>query len=464
MLREESDRPVPPRAQPDADVIVIGAGVAGLEAAQRLERAGVDVLVVEARPRVGGRIETHRPAGWPTPLEAGAEFMHGRPRALVRALAAARARTLEVGGRHDLFRDGTNHSAGAAWREALGWLERLPDEDVSFAALMRRPPFRGLRTEVRTLLRNFVEGFNAADARRISVRGLNRQTAASAAEQGDRAFRLPNGYDALPLHLARRLSANGRLRLATVAARVRWDARGVEVRVRGLHGGASADLRAHAVLVTVPLGVLQARPPAAGTLDFVPALPRATRSAIDRLATGNVVKLALRFRHALGEGPFAPVAKDARFVHVPGAPIPTWWVPIRHEDRCLTGWAAGPAADRFAARYTGAGAGDRRLAAGLAGLARGLGTTPAALRSSLVDARVFDWAIDPFARGAYSWLPVGGLDAPAALARPVGGRLFFAGEATDTTGDPGTVHGALGTGTRAAAQILKARAEAWGGA
>jgi monoamine oxidase len=464
MLIQESDRPVPPRADPDADVIVIGAGVAGLEAAQRLERAGLAVLVVEARPRVGGRIATHRPAGWPTPLEAGAEFVHGRPRALVQALVAARARTLEVSGRHDLFRDGSNRSAGAAWGEAFGWLNRLPDEDVSFDSLLRRPAFRRLSREVRTLLRNFVEGFNAADARRISVRGLNRQTAASAAEEGSRAFRLPNGYDALPLHLAHALSAAGRLRLATVVTRVRWDARGVAVRARGLHGGAPFELRAHAALVTVPLGVLQARPPAPGALAFVPALPGATRRAIARLATGNVVKLVVRFRHALGEGPFAPVSKHARFVHVPGAPVPTWWVPIRREDRCLTGWVAGPAADRFAARYTGPDAPERRLAAGLTGLARGLGTARAALEGSLEDARVFDWAADPFARGAYSWLPVGGLDAPAALAAPVGDRLFFAGEATDTGGDPGTVHGALATGTRAAGQILRARAKSWGGA
>jgi monoamine oxidase len=63
---------------------------------------------------------------------------------------------------------------------------------------------------------------------------------------------------------------------------------------------------------------------------------------------------------------------------------------------------------------------------------------------------------DPWSRGAYSWIPVGGLDAPAALAAPVAGRLFFAGEATDLSGEPGTVHGALASGTRAAAEIVAA--------
>src|SRR5262249_32014104 len=98
--------------------------------------------------------------------------------------------------------------------------------------------------------------------------------------------------------------------------------------------------------------------------------------------------------------------------------------------------------------------------AALAGLARALGAAPDALLAAVEDAHVFDWADDPFARGAYSWIPVGGLDAPAALAAPLAGRLFFAGEATDTAGDPGTVHGALAPGARAAAQIAEARTRA----
>jgi monoamine oxidase len=76
--------------------------------------------------------------------------------------------------------------------------------------------------------------------------------------------------------------------------------------------------------------------------------------------------------------------------------------------------------------------------------------------AAVEDARVFDWSADPWARGAYSWIPVGALDAPAALAMPLAGRLFFAGEATDLVGDPGTVHGAMTTGERAAGEIVAA--------
>ncbi|HXJ22286.1 MAG TPA: FAD-dependent oxidoreductase [Polyangia bacterium] len=437
-------------ARDQADVIVIGAGVSGLEAARRLLKGGLSVIVLEARPRIGGRIDTRRPAGWPGPIEAGAEFVHGRPLPLVSALEASDAPPLELKPRFMMARRGTVSTSSAAWHRALAFMDRLPDEDVSFTEVMRRPEFRrALDREARGMLLSYVEGFNAADARRISVKGLNRQTEASEEEQGDRIFRVPGGYDALPEHLARPLADRpGALRVATVVRRVRWGGAGVVVETRSLWGGALPPLRARAALVTVSLGVLKARPPAAGAISFTPALPPAKRRAIARLAIGEVVKVVARFRSRLGSGVFAAVPADATFMRLSGAPVPTWWVAAPLPSNCLVGWTAGPAADRLRARGA-----DAVVPAALRGLAAAVGAPARALAADLEDVRVFDWASDPFARGAYSWVPVGGLDAPAALATPVGDRLYFAGEASDVGGDPGTVHGALATGTRAAHQI-----------
>jgi monoamine oxidase len=432
----------------DADVVVIGAGVSGLEAARRLDRAGLTVLVVEARPRVGGRIDTHRLVGWPAPVEAGAEFVHGRPPLLLKRLASARARLVELKPKHELARHGHVRAGGRAWEQAQRWMGRLPDRDVPFDATLKGWSRRGQpRPEVRALLRGFVEGFNAADARRVSTRALRQQTEASEAEQGERLFRVRDGYDALPAALARPLSARGRVLvgLAVTVVRLREDR--VEVVTRGAFGGPRRALRARAVLVTVPVAVLRA-----GGIEFVPPLPRAKRDAIARLAMGRVVKVLVRFRGPLGSGPLSRIPPQTGFLHLPRAAIPTWWVPVPAPPNCLVGWVAGPAADRFCARHRDAAT---RVLAATRALASHVRVAPGELQRFIEDALVFDWGEDPLARGAYSWVPRGAVDAPAALAVPVADRLFFAGEATDLAGDTGTVHGALATGVRAANEILR---------
>ena len=437
----------------DADVIVVGAGVAGLEAAHRLMRARLRVIVVEARPRLGGRIDTQRLPGWPAVVEAGAEFVHGRPRNLMRALRAARARLGGHPQRHTRARHGDLRGAEQAWMQAMSVIDDLPSEDVSVMEVLGRPQFaRRLSPAARDMVIGFVEGFNASDARRVSARGLVEQAEATEAEGGDATHRVLEGYDRLLQHLAAPLAREaGALRLATIVTDVRWDGNGVDVGTRGALGGPPARLRGRAALITLPLGVLQAPPSAPAAVRFVPALPRTKRSAIERLAMGNVIKIVLRLRQPVGMGVFAPFGRDMSFVHLGRAPMPTWWVPRPFPPTMLVGWVAGRRADAFAARFRTA---DTRLRAALGGLAHALGSNAGAVTAAVEDARVFDWGADPWSRGAYSWIPVGGLDAPAALAAPLAGRLFFAGEATDTVGDPGTVHGAMTTGTRAAAEIV----------
>jgi len=448
------------RADRDADVVVVGAGVAGLEAAQRLVRARLSVLVLEARPRTGGRIDTQRLSSWPAQIEAGAEFVHGRPPNLMRALAAARARVVPHPQRHERGRRGGVGGAERLWEQAQAVLEDLPDEDVAVADVLRRPEFaRRLSPRARDMLIGFVEGFNASDARRVSTRSLVEQAEATEAEGGDALHRVRDGYDRLLRHLAAPVARRaGALRLATVVTDVRWRGPGVDVGVRGALGGAASRVRARAALITVPLGVLQAARGQIGAIRFVPALPRTKRLAIDRLAMGNVIKVVLWLRQPVGTGALAPLGRDMSFLHLGDAAVPTWWVPRPLPPTLLVGWVAGRRADEFARRYRDERA---RLRAAVHGLARATGIGSDDLTAAIADARVFDWGADPWARGAYSWIPVGGLDAPAALGAPIDGRLFFAGEATDTSGDPGTVHGAMKTGTRAAEQIVAALRPRW---
>jgi len=439
------------------DVIVVGAGVAGLTAARQLVRARLSVAVLEARPRIGGRIDTQRLPGWPAPVEAGAEFVHGRPPILIRALAEAHARVGVHRQRHERPRrgGGAEDNAREAWMQAQAFVDELPHEDVAVMDVLRRPAAaRRLSAAAREMVISFVEGFNAADVTRVSARGLAEQAEATEASGGDATHRVLDGYDCLPHHLAAPLERRpGALRVSTIVTDVRWGGAGVDVGTRAALGGPPARLRGRAAVITLPLGLLQAPPSASGAVRFVPALPPAKRSAIRRLAMGTVIKVVLRLREPVGAGVFAPFGREMSFVHLGRAAVPTWWVPRPFPPTMLVGWVAGRRATAFASRF---GTPEARLHAALGGLARGLKTSTGAVAAAIEDAHVFDWGADPWSRGAYSWIPVGGLDAPAALAAPLRGRLFFAGEATDLVGDPGTVHGAMMSGERAAAEIVAA--------
>src|SRR5215471_4619810 len=186
------------RPSRDADVIVVGAGVAGLEAAARLLRARLRVIVLEARPRIGGRVDTQRLAGWPAPVEAGAAFVHGRPPNLIDAFRVARAPRGGHRQRHERARRCNAAGAEKAWRQVMSVIDDLLDEDVAVMDVLRRPQFaRRLSPAARAMMIGFVEGFNAADATRVSARSLLEQAEASAAEGGNTTLRPLDGYDSL---------------------------------------------------------------------------------------------------------------------------------------------------------------------------------------------------------------------------------------------------------------------------
>jgi monoamine oxidase len=398
------------------DVVVIGAGVAGLAAARELRRAGRSVAVLEARDRAGGRIHTLRLPGWPVPIEAGAEFVHGRPPTLLRLLGRA---PREVRGSYYLAGLRKGDALWERVHEKLGSIPSLRERSVADA-------FRTLRWRLRTsdeerwMAAAFVEGFNAAPLERASVKSITQQTAFAEKIGGYRIARLPRGYHRLVQRLERGLPVE----LHSPVEEVRWTRGRVLVRT------ARASYQAERALITLPLGVLQEN-----AVRFDPPLPRWKTEAISALAMGKVVKTALLF-----DEPLWP--EDLAFLLVRGAPVPTFWRPLPSRAPVLIGWAASHNAE--ALRGRGA----------VAAAVRSLRDALPGKRVKPIDAQVFDWQRDRWSRGAYSWVPVGALKQQRALAAAVDDTLFFAGEATHFEGACGTVHGALDTGLRAAREIL----------
>ncbi len=409
------------------DSIVVGAGIAGLAAARALAEAGRRVLILEAGDRIGGRMDTRRVPGLDAPVELGAEFIHGRPPELLALLAEAGLHTYEAEGEQVCFLDGRLGGCpddGGAWSLLDGMAEETMD--LTCEAYLARS---GASEADKARIRDYVEGFNAADSTRIGIRGLARQQAAEDAIEGGRNARVTAGYGALAEYVrGRAVAAGAELLLDTPVSVVEWQPGTVTVTANGRHR------RARRLVCAVPLGVLQAR-----AVRFLPE-PQAALRAAASLDPGTVQRMVLQLRAR----PWTARHPRMHFLFAQGEHPPTYWTTAPRQTPLLTCWTGGPRA----LRTPGVAALERSARASLA---RIFGTAPEVER-----AHFHDWMADPCTRGAYSWAPAGAADAAAALAEPVEGTLHFAGEHTDITGHPGTVHGALRSGLRAARQALEA--------
>lgn len=425
----------PAQAAPEgaSRVIVIGAGLAGLAAAQALSRRGARVLVLEARNRAGGRIQTSRL--WPdAPADLGASWIHGVNGNPLTALAqAAGARTLAT--RSDsaqlfvapgLAAQGVSDD-GAHWAAAL--IARAQaraqeaQSDLSLrAAINRVIPSGGLSPVRAAQLAHHLAGAYeqeyAGSAEALSAWW----TGEDAAFGGEDAL-FPGGYDRLIAHLADGLD----IRLGAPVAHVRWEGPGVELEL-----GSGERLAADRVIVTVPLGVLKA-----GGLRFTPDLPADKQAAITRLGMGDIAKLFLRF-----EAPFWPTDVDWLEYLKPDPGRWSQWVNLAGAGApVLLGFAGADSARQVEALD------ERALIAEASTTLRDMfgSATPAP-----VAAQRTRWSADIHSGGAYSFYAVGSSPADRqALARPeADGALRFAGEACSTA-YYGTAHGAFLSGQAA---------------
>jgi monoamine oxidase len=386
------------------------------------------------------------------PIELGAEFVHGRAEEVTQIAKAANLPVHEIEGLR-VDTSGTRlRRLDDFWERLDSVMRRLPDRrenDSSFADFLRDRPGGRTLARNRRLAEEFVEGFHAADIERISAVSLHEAGSPGDDEREQRLGRVIDGYDSVIDWLAK--PVHERIRTGHPVRSIDWgDSRFVQLTTT-----AGASVRARASIVTVPVGVLQAPEGEAGALHFDPPLDM-KRSALAGLAMGCVTRVVLLFREA--------VWAEDRFVSRVGLPadlltflqgastdFPVWWTAYPRRIPLMTGWCGGP----HAAALSGLPLAELTHRA-VRSLSVHLRVSAARLERLLLGAWSHDWNRDQYARGAYSYQVVGGADAVSTLARPVAGRLFFAGEATDTEGATGTVHGAIASGQRAAQQVKRA--------
>ncbi|HTV09225.1 MAG TPA: NAD(P)/FAD-dependent oxidoreductase [Candidatus Aquilonibacter sp.] len=438
-------------ATPQPEVLILGAGMAGLAAARSLLEQGIGVCVLEARDRVGGRIHTLQTAEGV--VELGAEFVHGRPPELWSLIEEAEAKTAQRGG--SMLRESPD---GELCED-----DRMEDGDLfdpleQLASLQSDATFADWLTtskvpqQQRPALRGYVEGFNAADANRISAMSLGIQQKAEDSIEGDRAWHVLGGYSGLATFLANRVhELGGEIRLNCAVRSVDWTPGDVKVETP------AGVISAPRCIVALPLGVLQ-QINREGCIRFNPE-PQALVHA-RRLAMGTAERFTMVFReHWWERSPRLNTKALHRmsFLFTSGRTPPVWWTSNPEFEALpkLTGWAGGPRAQALAGR-SAAELGD----AACRELSEVFTLPEQVVRDALIATHRHDWSTDPFSRGAYSYVPAGALDAPSNMARPEAATLFFAGEHTDITGHWGTVHAALRSGLRAAKQIQLAFFEA----
>lgn len=426
-----------------ADVIVVGAGISGLTAAYDLRREGVNVIVIEARDRIGGRVWTNTTA-LEVPIDLGASFIHHAEESPLTPFCRRHHIATVVTPFDDIkmfLPDGMAVSpeqtdeAVAHFVVIVGALEVLagirqaegrPDIPLSKAieiVLKELPPLTDEQKVLFGLAQSwFVRAATGAEPDQIS---LYATLSALGVGKRDRAF--PGGYVQVANVLAKRLD----IRLAHVVEEI--DHSGAKVKVKTDRGVFTAD---H-VVVTLPIGVLQS-----DMVRFTPALPRAKHNAIAAARLGVVNKLFLQFdeqfwdvdpvllMHASEPQNRWPVFLN--FQKVVGKPI------LMAFNSAEFGLATESLSQQALVRR----------ALGVLRAMYGEGNVPeptGAARSR--------WASDPYARGSYPFFPLGSrFDDRAVIAAPVRKRLFFAGDGT--RGEDAEVRGAFSSGQRAASEVL----------
>lgn len=439
----------------DERVAIIGAGVSGLAAAKCLVDAGLEVTILEARDRIGGRVWTSEAPGLSVPVELGAEFLHGQTDDIDEIAAPEGLRVIDIAGRRWRSERGRLTVMDDFWERLDRVMRRLDEErarDRAFADALSS--MRSARPDDRQLALQYVEGFHAADPFSISERSL----AEGGSPRGDvrerRIRRVLEGYGAIVEALARTL--RDRVRLNAEVTSIRWRRGAVDVRHVDRASGASSSTTADAAIVTLPLGVLQSAAGSEGAVEFEPAVPSIERNAT-RLCMGHVMKVILQLDEPFWAGEdFAQHAGDDRFdtlsfLHSRDVvAFPVWWTPYPVRAPMLVGWRGGPVA-RELSRLTR----DAVIARAIESLAAIVGMRARSISRRVAAAFVHDWTNDPYSRGAYSYVGVGGNNAAKMLARPVERTLFFAGEHADREGRNGTVHGAIASGREAAGSLLR---------
>lgn len=420
------------------DIVVIGAGAAGLMAAWELAQTGRKTAVIEARDYIGGRAHTITDHNFDLPVELGAEFVHGELELTQMLLKKAGVKQYTVN--------------GDIWQNEDKQLEEQKDFIEDYSSLNKK--FKEIKEDIpveefikkhlqgkefeeaRFTLKNYVEGYYAADTKKASTFALREELNTSS----DKQYRVEGGYVKLIDYLYQQCVGKGvQFFLFNPAKEIRWKQEAVDVTTEHNH------FTSKKILVTVPVGVLQSE-----RIRFFPSIPEKTNAA-KKLGFGPVIKTMLQFDEAFWKKKEFTQQKDLKklsFIFSKAA-IPTWWTYYPKEAAMLTGWSGGPHAEEIKDLSN-----EEILQKALESLSEIFNVSVNLLHLKLKGWHIANWVNDPFSCGGYSYEVVNGKEIRQIIKEPVDKTIFFAGEGLYDGPEIGTVESALYSGRETAHQII----------
>ena len=429
------------------DVLIIGAGAAGLMAARELAKNGQQVSILEARDRVGGRIYTINNHSCGIPCEAGAEFIHGKLPVTLELFKEAGLAYEATAGNFYQVTNGKWHQERAFVENEALLEERLKNlkENITISEFLNRE-FKGKEYEdLKQSLQSYVEGYYSADPARTGALSFYKEWQSEDEEQ----FRPKESYGKMVEYLYNEVvKAGGIVQNETIVKEIRWLKDQVEVLDERHH-----IYVARKVIVTVPLGVWTAPEGEKGAIKYTPSLDD-KNEASKQLGFGSVLKVLMQFKEPFWENEKLMKGninstKDFSFAFA-DASIGTWWTQLPKHVPVLTGWVAGPKATAFAGMTD-----EAIVEKAIDSLTTVFNLTNDQIRELVQQWNVFNWTTDPFTRGSYTYSTPETAEARKVLAEPVEHTLFFAGEALYDGPEMGTVEAALTSGKQVAQQVLQ---------
>jgi monoamine oxidase len=416
-------------------VIIIGAGAAGLMAARELLKTKHDVIIIEARSRIGGRIHTIIDSDFSVSIEQGAEFVHGKLPLTLELMNEAKIRIDEMAGEVYQVHNGKEHEGeffNDDWDLMMTELKKLKTDLTFNDFLKEKFPYEKYK-DLNENLRGFVEGYNAANVDKASAIALRDEWLSE-----DHAVQLrpKGGYSQMMDYLYKQIQASGGvLHLSSIVTRVKWSRDHVEV-----IDSDGKSFSANQVLITVPIGVLQS-----DAIKFDPTIPAYHKAACN-VGFGGVIKITIEFRKAFWETQTGKKMPSLRFLFS-DAEIPTWWSQLPEHTPILTGWLGGPKAENLHKTEK------EIYEMAVSSLSYAFNCSKDLIIDHIKAWHVSDWTKDPYSLGAYAYATLQTQNAREILTTSLEDTIFFAGEALYDGPEIGTVEAALVSGSSIAKKI-----------